>query len=247
MPFIKYLCWVASALLLTTLSLPLTAQSRRHENQFGLTANVGTGNFATALSWSHEYGLGQNKRFKIGYGIRLTGFWGTDQDYITAPAKFTSGKQSFAALFTENISANLDTIRFPRAQVNSLNAAIYLAYTLPFAKDKLDLGVNIDAIGVSFGGTKGGIYQGSSVVDASPTRFNVLLISDSDRGTLNSEWYIRYWVTQQWAIKAGYEFLFTEYTTSRKIQTVPGFTESNDRFRNKSAMLMLGVQFAPFH
>jgi hypothetical protein len=225
--------------------MPLAAQSRR-ESHIGLAANVGKQNFASALSWSHEYGLGKSKRFKIGYGLRLTSFWGVDQDYITAPAKFTSGKESFAALFTENIAANLDTVRFPRAQFNSVNAVIYLAYTLPFAKDKLDLGVNIDAIGFSFGSQKGGVYRNSSVVNASPTRFNILLISDSDRGTLNSEWYIRYWISQRWAVKVGYEFLFTEYTTEQKIQTVPGFREANDRFRNKSSMLMVGVQFAPF-
>ena len=232
------------SLLVLALPTCLKAQQAR-KTTLGLAANVGSGNFANALSWSQEHGLGKNKRFKIGYGIRLTNFWGSDQNYITAPAKYTSGTQSISALFTENIEANLDTVAFAKAQVNSLNAAIYLAYTLPILKDRFDLGVNIDAFGISFGSKTNGSYQGRSVA-ASPTTWHLLLISDSDKGSLNSEWYIRYWITPKWAVKVGYEFLFTEYTTDQAIQTVPGFTEKNDRFRNKSRMLLVGVQFAPF-
>jgi hypothetical protein len=225
------------------------AQSNREEHTFGITFNVSNRQFADALSWTHYYGIGKNRRFKVGYGIRLTNYFSSEQNYITAPAKYTSGKQSIVALFTENIEKNLDTLNFTKTQVNFLNAGIYLCYTLPFFKDRLQLGVNIDAIGLSVGMKQGGTFTSSSrnaAVSAKPTALNLLLISDSDYGSLNSEWYVCYWVSKKWGVKAGYEFLFTEYKTDSKVQKIPDSAETNDRFRNKSRMIMAGIVYAPF-
>ena len=217
----------------------------KENSSFGLAVNAGAGSFAGALAWSHYHPIGKKKRLKIGYGIRLTNFIGSDLSFITAPAKYTSGKSSIAALFSENIVANLDTVTFARVQNNSLNAGIYLAYTLPYWGNKFELGVNIDAIGFSFGARQNAVYKGLTVT-AKPTAFNLLLISDSDKGSLNSEWYVSYWVTKSFSLKAGYEFLFTEYTTDSKIQQLPNSANTNDRFRLKSAMVLLGIQYAPF-
>lgn len=227
------------------------AQSYREGHLFGATLNIGSGELATALSWSHYHGFGEQKRFKVGYGLRLSNYFGANQEYITAPAKYTSGKESFAALFAENILANFDTLSFKSAQVNALNVGIYLSYTPQILKDKLDIGINIDAIGFSFGSKQEGVFRGEGAfnaknVGAKVSPFNLLLVSDSDLGSLNSEWYLRYWLNEQWAIKLGYEFLFTEFTTDDKVQPIPNTNELNDRFRKKSSMLMLGVQFAPF-
>ena len=222
-----------------------SAQTYKEGNIFGFTVNVGSSSFANAFSWSHYHQFGKKNRIKIGYGIRLTNFFGSDLDYITAPAKYTSGKESIAALASETILANLDTVSFASSQVNFLNTGIYLAYTLPFLKNKLDFGINIDVLGFSFGAKQVGLYKNNTVT-AKPTGFNILLISDSDMGSLNSEWYLRYHVSEKWALKAGYEFLFTEYTTDSKIQGFPNSTDTNDRFRLKSPMIMIGIQFYPF-
>lgn len=217
----------------------------KEKNVFGLTVNAGPGSFANSLSWSHYYGIGKSKRFRAGYGIRLTNFIGSDLEYTTAPAKYTSGKSSIAALFSTNINANIDTVRFSVSQNNFLNVGIYLAYVLPYWKNRFELGVNIDAVGVSFGSRKNAEYK-NNTVSAKPTPFNLLLISDSDIGSLNSEWYVSFWATKRLAVKVGYEFLFNEYTTDSKVQQIPNSNETNDRFRLKSSMIMLGVLFAPF-
>ena len=214
-------------------------------NAFDLTVNVGAGSFADAFSWTHLHAIGKNKRFKIGYGLRLTNFFGSDLDYATAPAKYTSGKESFAALFAENINENIDTITFAKSQTNALNAGIYLNYLLPWFNNKFELGVNIDAIGFSFGASQNGIYN-NQTVSAKPTHLNALLISDSDFGSLNSEWYVSYWATKKIAIKLGYDFLFSEYTTDAKVQQLPNSSNTNDRFRNKARMILFGIKYAPF-
>jgi hypothetical protein len=104
-------------------------------------------------------------------------------------------------------------------------------------------GFNIDLIGFSFGGSKKGNYINGfegGMENASPTEFNILLISDNDNGSLNSELYLKYYWNEKWGAKLGAQFLFTEYTTHTEIQQFP---EPNDRFRNKSLMVAFGVTY----
>jgi hypothetical protein len=214
-------------------------------NSFSFALNVGASSFANSLSWTHFYTIGKSKRFRAGYGVRLTNFFGSDLDFTTAPAKYTSGKSSIAALFSENIIANIDTISIEKVQTNFLNAGIYFQYTLPYWKNRIELGVNIDAVGFTVGSTQNASYKNSNV-PAKPTVLNLLLVSDSDNGSLNSEWYISYRATPHFSIKGGYQFLFTEYTTSTKIQQLPNSAERNDRFRLKSPMILFGLIYRPF-
>lgn len=238
--------------LLLLLSLPVFsfAQSGNPPVDFKKTTQVldlslaTKGDFTTvALSLNRLHGLGQSHRFRIGYGLRFTSAFGTNTDYRTAPAKLTSGSESIVALFSDDLVANIDTIRFPKTQINSLNISINLEYAI---SRKLEVGFNIDAIGVSFGGNQTGTFTANSPVrsslsgtaqEAKPTAFNLLLISDSDQGSLNSEAYVRYRFTPKVSVRGGLGFQFNEYTTLRKL------TLENDRFRAKSAMPLLAVSY----
>jgi hypothetical protein len=204
------------------------------------------GQAAAALSGAKLYGFGQKKRFNAGFGLRFSSYFGNSQDFVTAPARLTSGKTGPTVLFTEDIPAHFDTLMLSSSQVNFLNASIFLQYSI---LPRLDVGFNIDAIGFSFGGEQTGTFMAQQSDAASlhntrqsakPTSFNLLLTSDNDIGNLNSEFFLRYWVKRAWGIKAGYTFLFAEYTTNREL------TYNNDRFRNKAGMFMLGLTYAPF-
>lgn len=218
--------------------------SRGHD--FGLSLSAGVDQFAGALDWSHLHGFGKkNRRFKVGYGLRLTAYRGVDQEYITAPALLTSKQEGPQVLFSETYEENLDTLSFAQTQVNMLNVVIHLQYSI---LSQLDVGFNIDAVGFSFGAQQMGLF--SSTLQqapfpiqqkAKPTTYNLLLVSDNDIGSLNSELFVRYWVNKIWSIKAGATFLFTEYKTENEL------TFNNDRFRNKSLLLMLGTSFKPFN
>lgn len=194
-----------------------------------------------AFSYSRLHG----KRFKFGAGIRLTSYFGGAADATTAPAKLTSGKASLAALFSENIPTQIDTFRLGSTQTNALNLNLQLQYSIT---DKLELGFNIDAIGVTFGGEQSGRFtarqsdaagqaNNGATVTAKPASFNLLLISDSDLGSLNSELYARYWLNDHWGVRAGLSFQFVEYKTSRKLAF------DNDRFRSKILLPMLAVSY----
>ena len=73
--------------------------------------------------------------------------------------------------------------------------------------------------------------------EAKPTVFNLLLVSDSDKGSLNSELYVRYKINPKISLRGGFNFQFNEYTTLRKL------TFENDRFRAKNLLPLLAVSY----
>jgi len=205
-----------------------------------LDATVGVTKYQSAISfaWVHQWKVGKNQKLGIGVGARLTSYLAANQYYLTAPAELTSESTSPFIIFKDNITSNMDTVLVKSPQVNSINVSIHFTYPIT---TKVSAGFNIDAIGFSFGGRQTGNYINGpfgKFVNASPTHFNILLISDNDRGSLNSEFYLRYVLNDSWGVKLGAQFLFTEYTTDSKVQLYPS---ENDRFRNKSLLLCMGV------
>jgi hypothetical protein len=202
------------------------------------SVSFGAKQFAGALSWEKLHGLGKKKNLKIGYGVRFNTYSGSDQKYLTAPAKIT-GASGFNNAY--------DTVSFKKAQSNSINLALFFQYTL---FKKLDLGFNIDAVGFSFGANQTGDYATSkyrpadmpnivrfeTTTGAKPSAINALLVGDNDLGMLSSGFTARYWLTEKLAVKLGFNYLFTEYTTDKMLR---GGT--NDRYRNKSGLFEIGV------
>lgn len=207
------------------------------------------GRFSWALEGYRMHGFGRTKKFKLGYGIRFTSFVAANKYYTTAPAKYTSPVQNIGTIFSETFTENIDTITTATAVTNSLNAAFHLHYDF---NDKWGAGTNIDVIGFSFGRTRSfniisSVYDPNQapIQKAQPTRFNLLLTSDNDIGSLNSEFYVRYAINPRVSLRAGYTFLFSEYRTERDL-SFDGGRIVNDRYRNKAAMGLLAVSLKPF-
>lgn len=211
------------------------------ENSASLTNAFGKNEFSGTIALQHLYKLGKHRHLGVGAGVRLTSYFGKDQYYTTAPAKLTSGKTGPGVFFSDNIEQNIDTVLFNKPQVNSVNLSLNFSYEI---YKSITLGFNIDAIGFSFGSKKTGTYFSNAGADvtvrAKPTSFNALLISDNDKGSLNSEFYGAYQFDKLWSGKIGFQFLFTEYKTDSKIQITPD-GQMNDRFRNKSSGIFVGV------
>ena len=229
------LVWIAAA------PMQCFSQSTRHVDKMAnITVGIAKNQGTASLSYAHIWRIGRRHKLGIGVGGRLTSYVASNQYYVTAPAQLTSGSASPLIIFKNNITANIDSFRIASPQLHSLNASIHIDYQLT---KRLGAGFNIDAIGTSFGGTRNGTFiHGSATArtDAHPTAFNILLISDNDRGSLNSEFYVRYFLNVRWGLKIGGQFLFTEYTTTTNVQSVP---QPNDRFRNKSLLLCIGVSY----
>jgi hypothetical protein len=191
----------------------------------GIGSSVGSINVALHKNWT----LGKKDKFVIGTGIRLTSFFGTNSNFSSAPPDFTGEAK------------NVDTLFASSPSMSSINALINLGYRL---NNKLEVGFNIDVIGISFGtkGTPTFISNGKkTATTANPTSPNILLVGENDKGSLNSHLYVKYEISRNVGIKLAYQFLFNELTTETKIQTFPS---ANDRFRQKSAMVFAGISYS---
>ena len=222
--------------LLTGLVIEAYSQVR----ELNITSAAGGSQGSVSGLFQHDWELWKSKKFAVGVGARFTSYFGANQYYITAPAKLTSGSTGPLVIFKGNIEENIDTFLIQSPQVNSINLLINLRYKF---NEKFTIGFNIDAIGFSFGGSKKGNYINGtlgSMENAKPTSFNILLISDNDRGSLNSELYGKYYWNEKWGVKLAAQFLFTEYTTDTEVQQFP---EPNDRFRNKSLLIAAGISY----
>jgi hypothetical protein len=225
--------------------------SFQKNNLFQLSVSGATGKFSSAVSWSHLNTITKKvPKLKIGYGVRLSSFIAANKFYVTAPAKFTSPVQNLGTIFSETIEQNIDTITTATANTNSLNLVVHIEYSIT---RKLDVGFNIDAVGFSFGSEKtfnvisSSFDQNQSPIQkGSPTKLNLLLTSDNDIGSLNSEFFLRYWMSEKLALHGGMTFLFSEYRLSNELSFDNGRIK-NDRYRYKAAMAMVGINYKPFN
>jgi hypothetical protein len=211
---------------------------------YSFTTMLGSGVTSPAIAVTQQFSLHKKKqsKFQLGFGVRFTNINGSKNlAYCTAPAKITEGN-----LIKPPNKANLDTIGLQSTNVNVLNAMVALNYRFT---SKLNLEFNIDAAGLSFGKQQNAYLRNQAGVDSNfvtavavPTSQNLLLVSDQDLGSLNSELIISYKLNKHWKAKAGLGFLFTEYTFNNKTYiNSQGITVSNDRFRNKATGLNIGV------
>lgn len=198
-----------------------------------------------ALSINRLHGLWQSRRFRIGYGLRLTSAFGRTTDYKTAPSELVKGpgKESVIGLFYPDLNANIDTLRLPQTQGHSINISANLEYAI---SRRVGIGFNIDLIGFTVGPAQSGTFIANSptpsplngtVQTARLTTFNILLGDRSDRGSLNSEGYVRYRLNPRFSLRTGLSFQFNEYTTTRKL------TFNNDRFRSSNLRVLLAVAY----
>lgn len=234
--------------LVVILCTSSSAQDPLHSrsDQFAdLTGTVGTSQGSGAASYVYNWKIGKKQKIEIGLGARWTTYFGKKKDFMTAgPAKKTrTSTTPFLIFFAGQEEQNFDTLTVQRPLANSLNLTVNLGYNL---SRKWYAGFNIDLIGFSFGRKGSGILTSNGKTtnepNAKPTSFNVLLTGDHDRGTLNSEFFVKYKLDDRWALKAVYQFIFVEYTTEIQKQMFSDGS-TNDRFRNKANNLGLGIAY----
>ena len=224
-----------------------TVQAQKSNiNQFvDLTGTVGESQGSAAAAYVHNWKLGKKQKFEIGIGARFTTYFGTKKEFITAgPAKYTrSFTVPFLIFFAGQKEENFDTLTVQRPLTNSLNITANLGYNI---SPKWYAGFNIDVIGFTFGRKGTAVYLGDGAnqtePNAKPAAFNVLLTGDHDRGTLNSEFFLKYKIADHWHIKGVYQFVFVEYETETVQQQIVN-GPVNKRFRNKANNFGLGVAY----
>ncbi len=235
MKFKKITSALLAFLLFTLFVLPSQAQYIPYNAYSAGELNIGArgGEFLPFAEFTN-FSRGQ---FKVGVALRLNAFIAGKKRYITAPAILTSGKTGPSVFFADQIPENIDTIIFASSKNVSVNVAFLMEYSFT---QNWAAGFNIDLGGISFGPKVDGQFQdlGNERVKAKPTPFNLLLVSDNDRGSLNSLLYAKYFMSNEpYYFKAGASFYFNENKTLTMQRL------NNDRFRYKSLMPFVGAGY----
>ncbi len=220
-----------SAILALLISGVTTAQKNvipKSHQYADLSFGFGSKQGSIVAGYFYNKNLGKKHRLFIGTGLRFNTFYGTNVNYTSAPSTLAGDK------------LKEDTLFATKSNVYSLNLLINLGYNIT---PKLQAGFNIDLLGFSFGPEGSSMFKSNgipTVVNAKPTGFNALLIGNNDRGSVNSEFYARYKISNKFGAKLAYQYFFTELTTNVKAQTAP---ELNNRFRNKARLVNVGFTY----
>jgi hypothetical protein len=191
-----------------------------------LAGGVGSSRFTAALSWNHFYGF-FDQRLRVGLGARFASFFGSGAiPYTTADASL--------------IRANkVNTLTVTDPQANSLNAQFLIRFR---AVAGLELGFDIDLVGFAFGPSRTGSYAATDPRFAGPqpasvSGFDLLLGGKPDRGQLDSEFNLAYWLTVEWAVRAGLSHFASGYTTDA------GLDNGADRYRASQNLAFIAVSW----
>jgi hypothetical protein len=227
--------WCLGALVAMGLAPGGSAGAEEARSAYSQTADlavgVGSSKVTGVISWNHFRGFGNSRRLKVGLGLRLASFFGgQDLPYSTADAE----------LIGQN---KINTLKVSDARTDSLNLEFQIKYR--FLR-KVEAGFDIDLIGVGFGPARTGEYVSGSPTFSGPQRaevssFDLLKGGRPDRGQLDSEFFLAYWWSERWAIRAGYSHFRSEYTTLRPLDF------ANDRYRHERNLGLVAVTFRPWH
>ena len=223
--------------LVTFLFFSLTVASKAQTDLPKNTAdlNIGIGQVVSGnLMYKRNFYLGQNKKIIIAPAARLGFANASSINYISAPFEITSEPDK------------VDSFTIGGTSILSAGFGINIGYRI---NNKLSVVFDIDVFGLSFGGKQTGVFiPGKTSKDSmllpranqelSPTSPNILLVGDNDRGTLFSALNVNYALKDNFGIKLGAGFLFTEYTSTNKL----GIT-NNDRWRAKSLQANIGAYY----
>ncbi len=220
-----------------------TTPTSKNNRLIDLAITAGSSQGGAAFSYVHNWKIGKKQKWEIGLGGRLTSYFGTKRDFITAgPARLTRSQSiPFLIFFADQKPENWDTLNVQRPFTAALNATVNIGYHF---NKKWSAGFNIDLIGVTLGRTTNGILTSNGTTrndsKVKPSAFNLLLTGDHDLGSLNSEFFVRYRLSDKWSLRGVYQFYFSEYKTTNLNQVASDGTVIT-RFRNKVNAFGIGI------
>lgn len=225
-------------LFVLIVSIRINAQSQSTENTvsekalkkqivFDFSVGLLKDEAIESFSIKQIWGLGRNKQWRIGGGLRFSSYQGSNINYLSAPPKYW-GKEALT-----------DTVSVSKAQQNNLALLLTVNYMI---KKRLEVGFNIDLVGYSFGADKNALFisTGKTVpITASANRPTALLVAANDVGMIRAEFNIGYWLSKNIMIRTGLTSVNTEYKTPNELQA------GNSRFRRNTQLPFLAITFSP--
>lgn len=204
---------------------------------YGGVGYYGNAHYAFGVNMQYTWGIGSKKQHSnIGAGVRMQSFFTKDRYYKTSSVELAQLNRGGA-----------DTLFFNKIQNNTLN--IYLTFQIHI-KRGADIYFNTDIGGINFGGRKNGnfvsyetnpdFFTGNPnfpvVYSTQPYAFNLNLANNS-YGTIMSEVYGSFSITELLGWRIGAQYYRNEYVT---VQEVP---YNGKRFSQNNWMATVGLTF----
>lgn len=234
-PVNVYTCFLVCLLLATkagfagNTSDSLKSKPWKENHYVDMSLGIGKKIFTGSVAWSKMFNIAWKKRIRLGGGLRFNMANVTDRTYLTAfPARPDGG--TFDSLYLDDhtvYSLNL-----------TLNADVSFTHWL-------DAGLNIDVVGVSLGESTNASYRSASfspaasAEQAKPELLNVFAFGNNNRGTLNTQFYLRFWPEENCYVKAGFSLY---HLTENTVNTL---NYSNNRFNTYSYMGFVSLGWTP--
>jgi hypothetical protein len=251
-------CTLRIKLLLVALVMFIASQAQSQsiieQKRFAVRSGL-SGGFDVGLGFNKNYlnpslvyyeltSLTKSNAVFVGWTARVSAFYGKELNYYTAPARLTQVE-------------TIDTVSFGRLSQTSLNVGLRAEWNL----GRLQLGASVDLLGFTFLGrarvgrvySSTGLFNQTDSLDrtiqkpfqgqdafqsASPTRVNVKLLGDHDRGMSTTELYARVFLATNMALKVGYQWVTTEMALDNRDQVA-----NNDRFRSRVGSAYVALTF----
>ncbi|MCI4669581.1 MAG: hypothetical protein MRZ79_15710 [Bacteroidia bacterium] len=172
------------------------AQSENHHN-IDLSLGLGSRTFSPAFSYNYNFALGKKGRLNIGPGLRLFTIGGNNWRFAeeNAPNGNNGDGDSEVNAFVAETN-----------QMFGFNLGIYLKYEIT---DFLEIGINVDAIGLSFGNEQEGkltvAENGETVQVTNVGYINPNTLFD-DGNVSNDMLWLGYRFKEKYLIRAGINF-----------------------------------------
>ncbi len=200
------------------------------ENHYvDMNLSMGQKIFTGSVAWHKMFNIAWKKRIRMGVGLRFNMANVTDRTFVTAfPSRPDVG--SYDSLYLDDHT------------IYSLN----LTFNTDISFTRwLDAGFSMDVVGVSLGEITHALYQSAtfspsvSTEQAKPELLNVFLFGRNDRGSLNFQFYLRFWPGENFFVKAGFSIYHMIENTSNTLNY------SNNRFFTDANMGFISLGWTP--
>ncbi len=161
-----------------------------------------------------------NDRVNLHWGLRGTFFFG---DGVPHPG----------------VGDDRSTVFVPNMQ--SLAANVMIGAGIKVGSG-IELGMNVDLTGLTLGTERNAVLQNPGIrsVSVAPVWFNAFGFgSERTRGSLNSQLYLMYEVSDEWKLKVGYSNLWTDYALQNPLSNAP------IRYRSSLPTILIGGRYTP--
>ena len=187
-----------------------------------LEFGVGFGDLARSVSFSREIGSRAfwNNRANVNWGLRASFIFGDGIPHF-------------------GVGDEVDTLRVSDQKLLVGNFMVGVGVKLT---DNIELAANVDLIGLTLGTERGALLANPSYSrqTVAPVWFNAFGFgSDRTRGSLNSQLYLLYNVSDEFKLKLGFSNLWTDYALQNPAIGSP------IRFRSTLPTVFAGVRWTP--